>query len=66
MRQVLIETLVFKNANAECKKVLILLRAPSASMDKLVSTTAEIDPNDSVIGPTIANNHRYQNICCID
>lgn len=67
MRQVLIEILAFKNANSECKNVLLSpLKTTSSPINEWFRTTAYLDPTDYVIGQAMVNNPRYQNLNCFD
>ena len=52
-RKAIIESLVYENANAECKEVIRPLRARSASIDQWVRHTADTgscSPDMTVIG----------------
>lgn len=60
----LIDTLAFKNVNKECIGDLRPLKAQSEPMDKWIRRTADIDPNDYIIGEEMTDNHRHQNISC--
>ena len=55
VKQVSIETLAFKNANADYKNIFRLLKTKSVPMDVWIRTTADIDANNYVIGQAMAN-----------
>ena len=43
VRQILIDSLAFKNGNSECKKVIGPLKARSAAMDEWIRNTDDIE-----------------------
>ena len=44
VRQILIESLAFENANSECKRVIRPLKARSAPIDEWIRNIADIGP----------------------